>query len=330
MNFGPNPDEARTLDARMNKGLRESLEHISEAVAGAARESQDENGRRVLTELHDLIRPVPDVRFFSPAAFGHYYELAIALAGDDFEAARLSARRLRDCAPRGYGANGQQILALGQNADRDEIYMRRMGDVGASFNPPPDSALDEFRPRLEAARALLRRSAPELVEEIDIIVREMVLAVGNPRAKLQFDGASHYQLWGLLFLNPTFHSTAVALAEVLAHESGHSILFGHTYHEPLVFNPDDELYPSALRLDPRPMDGVYHATWVSARMHWTMSRVANDPAASAEERAAARKAADEDAVNFAKGIDVIDAHGQLSETGRRLMDSARAYMESAA
>lgn len=58
--------------------------------------------------------------------------------------------------------------------------------------------------------------------------------------------------------------------EVLAHEAGHSLLFGLTVDEPLVLNLDDVLYPSPLREDPRPMDDIYHAAFVSAHMALAM------------------------------------------------------------
>ncbi|MFP3944882.1 MAG: aKG-HExxH-type peptide beta-hydroxylase [Alphaproteobacteria bacterium] len=331
MRFGPDPEEARALDARMHRGLKESLDHIAEAAEEGAREAVNEADRTVLTRISETAAAIPAGRVYSPATFGYYYELAIALTDDDLDAALAAAEKLTRSVAKTNGENGRRILALGQDADRDAIYLRRLDQLpDATFNPPPAPLADGFSSRLEEARALLARSTPELLEEIDAIVREIMLAVGKPEDKGQFDGASHYQLWGLLFLNPTFHSTPVALAEVLAHESGHSVLFGHTYDEPLVFNPDTDLYPSPLRLDRRPMDGIYHATWVSARMHWAMSRIAEDASVSAAERAAARKAADEDAANFAAGISVVDEHGRLSGTGRRLMEAARDYMNGAA
>lgn len=331
MCFGPDAEMARVLDARMQQGLRESVEYIAEAVERGIEDAENGDVRTALAELHEIVSAIPAAHRYSPAAFGYYYELAFALTENDLEAARVAAAQLSRCVSNDGGSECVQIFNLGQHKDRDAMYLRRLGGLeGASFNAPPDSAAADFAPRLEGARRLLQRCAPELLDEIDVIVREIVLAVGRPEEKIQFDGGSVYQLWGMLFLNPAFHPTPIALAEVLAHESGHSILFGHTYDEPLVYNPDTDLFPSPLRLDPRPMDGIYHATYVSARMHWTMSRIANDRSATAEERDAARKAAEADMANFTAGIGVIDAHGQLSAAGRALIEEARTYMKSAA
>jgi hypothetical protein len=77
------------------------------------------------------------------------------------------------------------------------------------------------------------------------------------------------------------------------------------------------------------MDGIYHATFVSARMHWSMSRLMESDLLSDEGRVEALAARDADRKNFESGYEVISAHGDLSDTGARLMESARAYMDNA-
>jgi HEXXH motif-containing protein len=99
-----------------------------------------------------------------------------------------------------------------------------------------------------------------------------VLVVADD-ATMHFEAGSSYRLWGAMLLNAVRRKTRIEIIESVAHENAHSRLFGLCTEEPAVQNPDQELYPSPLRVDPRPMDGVYHATFVSARMHWTMSRV---------------------------------------------------------
>ena len=78
------------------------------------------------------------------------------------------------------------------------------------------------------------------------------------------------------------------------------------------------------------MDGIYHATFVSARMHWAMTRLARDADLSAQDRERALAAAAADAVNFASGHGVVAEHGQLTALGEGLMAGAKAYMDGAA
>jgi hypothetical protein len=63
------------------------------------------------------------------------------------------------------------------------------------------------------------------------------------------------------------------MIEGLSHESAHAYLFALSLGDSFVDNPDDELHPSPLRADPRPLDGTLHATYVSARMHYALSHV---------------------------------------------------------
>src|SRR5690606_11375550 len=120
--------------------------------------------------------------------------------------------------------------------------------------------------RFASSHRLLSVAIPELAAEFDALVSQVIMVEGNPVAKYQFDGGSSYMLWGGLFLNATSHQNDVALIEVMAHESAHILLFGYASDEALVNNDDDTLYHSPLRVDPRPMDGIFHATYVSARM----------------------------------------------------------------
>ncbi|KAB7742315.1 HEXXH motif domain-containing protein [Parvibaculum sedimenti] len=316
--FEPDADRAVALDLRMHMGLADSLEHISEQLASVP--SFD------VAQLATVILKLRNGVRFSPGIFGWYYELVLALLDERDEAASCAFQNILKTKPAGPGFVVRAMAAPAVDAECD-LYRRRIGpEMTDLFQPPAPEAVENFRGRFDAGYELLNGALPELAGEIGALVREVVLATSPDGAPLQFDGASAYQLWGLLFLNPKFHPTPVAVAEVLAHESAHSLLFGFTFDEPLVFNDDDELYPSPLRLDPRPMDGIYHATYVSARMHWAMTRLAASPPLDEEMRAAAAAAASSDRENFEKGYEIVARYGRLSATGEALMAGARAYM----
>src|SRR5699024_10201526 len=101
----------------------------------------------------------------------------------------------------------------------------------------------------QAGWVLLQQVAPELAGEVQAIVHEVVVVTGDPGSDVQFDGGSHYQLWGGLFLNCDFSRSPHEMLEVIAHECTHSLLFGFCCDEALVNNADDELYDSPLRQD---------------------------------------------------------------------------------
>ncbi|HVV00752.1 MAG TPA: HEXXH motif-containing putative peptide modification protein, partial [Verrucomicrobiae bacterium] len=83
------------------------------------------------------------------------------------------------------------------------------------------------------------------------------------------------------------------------------------------------------RLDPRPMDGIYHATFVTARMHRAVQSLARSGILSADQQAAAEREISENARLFAAGIETVDKFARLTPLGREVMDGAKAYMSAA-
>lgn len=322
--FLPDAGHAARCDRAMHVGLADSLRQICDASAGkvafdrAAIErlaSQSDSGRRL-----------------SPHAFAIYYDLVPALVEGRLDDARgLFAELAREQPVEA----SFQMLALGEPAmaHKAERYLRFMnGDLAYKyvFLPPSAEEAAAFRRQFADVMDLLQRAAPDFVAELKTLIAEFVLVVGPREARVHFDGGSSYQLWGALFLNAVRHTTRVDVIDALAHESAHSRLFGLCIEEAAVKNPDEELHPSPLRPEPRPMDGVYHATFVSARMHWVMSRLLASGLLTEEERVLAIEARDADRRNFDKGYATVAAHGQLTRTGQLALDAARAYMSEAA
>ncbi|HEX6118826.1 MAG TPA: HEXXH motif-containing putative peptide modification protein, partial [Dongiaceae bacterium] len=272
-----------------------------------------------------LIRTIEAGHRLPPLAFALYYDLVPELlAGNEAKAGALFAelgRQMPIGAP-------LRILSLDDPAmhDRAERYLRYMSDGEAApieFIAPPAKLAAAFRSQFADAIRLIDKAAPALLGELRAIVSEIILVVAPPEAKIQFDGGSAYRLWGALFTNADRCKTRIDVVEILAHEGGHSLVFGLCTEEAPVLNPEDELFPSPLRPEPRPMEGVYHATFVSARMHWAMSRLIESGLLTEEEYGLAAKARDDDRANFESGYQTVAAHARLSDTGRRAIEAAR-------
>jgi len=215
-----------------------------------------------------------------------------------------------------------------ESAAIEAVLALRMGADVQQFAPISAGAAMRFSALVTEGLALLQAGAPELHGEITGLLSEMLFAQAPVGSAMEFDGASHYQLWGLLLLNPSHHHTPLGIAEVLAHEAGHSLLFGLTIDEPLVLNDDDELFLSPLRPDPRPMDGIYHATFVSARMAWAMEALADSGLLTNMEQRHARSEAAKDRENFSRGWQTVVQHGRLSATGAQIMENARRWVNA--
>ena len=196
-------------------------------------------------------------------------------------------------------------------------------EVGIALRPLMEDEFASASQRVRDAITLLDAAAPEISGEAQALVREIVMV--DKAGDWPF-GASSFQLWGALFLKLRPEANRVDIAESIAHECAHALLFGFGMGAPLVENEPEELYPSPLRSDPRPMDGVVHATYVIARMYYTVSRLLELGLLTENEARAARAARARNARGFAEGIAVVESDAQWLPEGKAALASARTYM----
>ncbi|PYJ46890.1 MAG: hypothetical protein DME85_08310 [Verrucomicrobia bacterium] len=196
--------------------------------------------------------------------------------------------------------------------------------------PPSREAATKCRRFIKDAFDLMDGGDPELAAEIRALLREIVLAAGTLEAKaMTFDGASAFMLWGAIIINANQPKGELTMVQMLAHESSHNLLFGFSADESLVENSPEELFPSPLRLDPRPMYGIYHATFVLARMHRAVKGLLDSGILSAAQKEIAEKELADNARLFASGIEIVDRFGKLTPLGKTVMEGAKGYMANA-
>lgn len=319
--FEPDPKRAADLDRHMRERLHSSLRYIFEHVDG--RIAVDK------TALEGFLGrlssgPVPAL------TFGAYYDLVLAIGDDRLDQAQSLFAEIAAAGNRPAGLHVRNLADPRIDPAADRFVRMIDTDPNLSFAvlPPPGDVAVQYRQRIAAGLSLLEAGTPALAEEIVTLVGEVVIAVGPDDAKaMTFDGASSFMLWGAILLNARGHNTVLEAVQALVHESGHNLLFGLCADGPLIENDDEPVYTSPLRTDPRPMDGIVHATYVTARMHWAVAQLLAagvlDEAATAE----ARDSLASHSRGFAQGIEVVDRHARLTARGQAIMAGARAYME---
>jgi len=320
--FAPDPDQARQLRRRIHVDLGDSLAHVCERASSEIAFDTETIGT--------LISRLREGRRHPPAAFGCYFDLVQAVLTDRRHQAEaiFAALATLEPAPREIRILPLDDPAIARHGD---LYQRKMDtdpqDPFAMIAPAPQAAA-AFAERIRDAIKLLEQAVPALAGEIGELISELVLAV-PPSPRFTFDGGSPHMLWGAAILNIDAHPTRVDLAAAVAHEASHVLLFAMSTDEPLVSDPDNGRYLSPLRTDPRPIDGIYHATFVAARLNWLMRQLGGCDLLSPAEQGVAKAAAQAYASRFEAGDAMIAEHGRPSQTGRTILDIARAHMQAA-
>ncbi|MGE0719365.1 MAG: HEXXH motif-containing putative peptide modification protein [Alphaproteobacteria bacterium] len=183
----------------------------------------------------------------------------------------------------------------------------------------------------EAAMAALAAADASLAAEIATFAREVVIVDGTGGADgFLFHGVSSFHAWGALLLNGTALTSRLDMIQTLAHETGHTLLHGLTLGASTVDNPPGERLPSPLREGARPLDGIVHAAYVSARMELCLRSLLAADVLSPDERATAVDASAGHRRNWSDALATIDAHARFTPAGAAAFAPARAWMAETA
>jgi len=319
--FSPDSQRGRILYDRIKERLAESFRQIAAASFSVAEIDQ--------TQLTAFLDSVARSHKISPRFFAIYHEILEAVDQDDTGAvSRLFAELVNADTPdesvRPYNLTDEH-LGPGNGA-RYRRWADRDLEHPLNLLPLTSGEYSRIATTTREAFALMDDGAPDVSGEIRSLLAEVVFASGGAGDKLVFHGISSFYLWGTILLNAEGHKTTLEVVQTLAHESSHMHLFAVALDSPLVHNADTERYHSPLRLDPRPMDGIYHATYVTARMHYVLSRLLASGTLSPALVEEAKRASANHVKSFREGYDVVSSHGNLTELGQALLSAAHDYM----
>ncbi|MFT4120704.1 aKG-HExxH-type peptide beta-hydroxylase [Bradyrhizobium sp.] len=319
--FIPGSTEAASLDARMRRSLADSLAHIHD-VAGRELDVSSSAASRACEGISN--------HRIEPGIFGRYYKLVPAIErGDAAEASRLF-RAIADAAETEptFAVVPFSEAALGQEQSLYRELVEARPDGSHWLTAPALDRWNGFDRKVDRALDIIERVDAPLARELrGLIVR---IAGASAVEGHVFGGASSFMLWGLLILSVETYGEVSLLTEGLVHEAAHQLLFAYSIDEPLVSNPLAECYPSPLRRDARPMDGIYHATFVTARLHYWYRKLRE---AAPEHHSIPIDMIDGKLSTYRDlywgGSETIEKFGMLTDTGRRILDETNDYMKAA-
>jgi HEXXH motif-containing protein len=317
----PRPDQ---LDARVRSRLAKSLEYI---VGKADRFIQADP--KIMARAFERIRNCRQ----DPAVFARYFDLGFAVSSNRFEEAdKLLSEiaSLADQSPK-FAILPFNRAAAGADFERfQRLLFAESPEVGPLV-APTDEEFHASAQNLRQAIEIIRLVDPAIHEEItELFVRLFVTKDAREDSSASFGGVTSFMIWGASFINIKAYKTLFDCVQYLVHEVTHALLFGLSCDEPLVTNAAAESYRSPLRSDPRPMDGIYHATLVCARLTAFNRAWLAQEEDGPRDQDSARRAMSENLDAFRDGLATIDQHGRLSDPGRELLERCRSGLTAVA
>jgi HEXXH motif-containing protein len=319
--FEPDGARAAALGAEINRRLIGSLRYVFGEVGEILGWSP--------VDFDIWLATLESAERLDPLIHTLFHTLVAEVEAGDWHIARGHAARLLTlgAAPPGLGihpvdaddAGPRPVRLFGRFADLEEA--NRLDLIA-----PTPELVAGIRPPIDQALGLIRRNDPAMDEEFRALIKDLLLVSQAPEHLFTTAAVSCFQNWGGLLFNPAVQRDVLDIVELIAHECTHLLLFALALDEPLLTNPPGQMYFSPLRGTPRTMDGVYHATIVSARVARALLHQAQSPDATTEYRDVALSRARRSVDLFEDGVAIILSDDALTPLGRDVLDSASAAM----
>lgn len=304
----------RALDAAVRWRLADSLAYIFSKAE--SRLSLDKGRCEVALQHIRSNRQDPGV-------FSRYYDLIFAIKANRLATAKTLVAELleRAAQPAAFAIAPYTREGLGSDYDR---FPRLIFAEYSQINPMEDPSEEQSAAStqmLQEALEIISRVDRGIYAEIDALLVRIYLAAANKHPTAQrFGGMTSFLVWGASFINVESYKTRWDAVQFLVHEITHGLLFGLGVDQPLVLNSPSESYKSPLRSDPRPMDGLFHATLVCARIVAFNQAWLESGLMQGSDRTRSEPLIEDIMRKFRDGLATINRHGKLSDQARDLMD----------
>jgi hypothetical protein len=304
----------RDIDAAVRTRLASSLAH----VFGKAEGHLSIDRVRVEVALEHIRSHKQD-----PGVFARYYDLVFAITANQLVKANALLDEIIELSAdsASFAITPYNRQSLGSDYDRFPQLLFSEYSPANPMASPSEAQAAAYTEMLHAALEIILRVDRIIYDEImDLLVRVyMAVDSKDPRAR-DFAGVTSFLVWGGSFINIEYYKTGWDAVQVLVHEVTHALLFALSFDEPLVQNSPDESYQSPLRADPRPMDGIFHATLVCARLAAFNQAWLESGLLEGDDRKNTEIVVQRRVQKFRDGLVLIDRHGKLSEQARHLVN----------
>lgn len=318
----PDADDLRETITRLIDRLETSFRHLLLEVWDSP-----ENKAKAEEKLKRIFsgQGRPDSRIFA----AHDAMVNAALSQDEpgFDKTCLQFLQLPDeVEATGLRVRGLSEIELGSTAC-DLLRRAYCDDVGLTTDllAPGAEAKKQAAAKINQAINMMEKYAPDWAGEFDLLAPQVYLATNRDPKKSGFGGATVFAAFGSILMNFNKIDILPRVLMTLVHESSHAKLFLYHLDDPVILNEDTELFSSPLRSAPRPMEGIFHAAWVSARMVQSANCILDNGLCGPDAKELRRQSS-QAAIVYQDCATQIEQHARLTPLGQRLFDDAQRAM----
>lgn len=195
-----------------------------------------------------------------------------------------------------------------------------------SFSSPANESYNGVYQKLNAGIQILKENSPFIYVEFDNLVGEIIL-FENDTTNIVSSGTS-LKSYGTIFIASNLSDSITFYIEALVHESAHLYLFGLAIEDAIVLNPDSERYSAPLRKDKRTMSGIFHASFVIARILYAFNDILKNNKIDRDIRSSINDRIAFLLPKFYSSFETITRYARLTDLGQSLINNAENFVKS--
>ncbi|MGO4569324.1 HEXXH motif-containing putative peptide modification protein [Rhizobium sp. 2YAF20] len=230
-------------------------------------------------DLSAMLTKLGSVEILNPRIFYLHDKLLLALRAQN----KTSVDRIVDCIAEEVASTerraeaGPDVASLGVS-DWETFIAENSKELGEEYfrqrpiiEPVSEEIAHAEQSNIRSAIALISDYFPEMRQELDVFLNKVRIFQGTVTM-----GITDVRMFGCMLIRTPRPGVNPKLyyGEHLTHEISHMYLNAAMAIDPIVLNDRSELFTSPIRPDPRPMLGVFHATFVTARIVQLFDRLA--------------------------------------------------------
>lgn len=263
---------------------------------------------------------------FSPNMHFLHDRLQFSMRGQDVQSVRLHLEKIVQEVQKVTGCDQYISVETLKGVDWEDFIVKEAirltkQDCGeeAEILALSEAELAEAKNHVFNALCLIARNDQNMFDELKVHVRVIKLFTGKVTM-----GFTDVRILGAMLLRLPRKNIDPVLyfVEHIVHEASHMHLNCLMAKDPLILNSPEERFISPLRPDPRPMIGVYHATYVSARIARTFCNIY---AATGDKRML--KIVAETLDETIRGVSEISRSARLTFAGKEILASIKCFFD---